>query len=106
MRNFRLLWSLSEDIPTIILHTAFGEPECCGCLFGRSIGEHGVIACNECGKIVRRVSPGDLRRALDEMECQLEVATGLCRYCGSVNLRPGFSRVEAFVCDTYGTGNG
>ena len=53
----------------------------------------------------REVPPGALRRALDEMECQLEVAAGLCWYCRSVNLFPGFSRVEAFVCQMCGKGN-
>jgi hypothetical protein len=52
------------------------------------------------------VAVGDLRRTLDEMEVQLEVATALCQQCRSVNLFPGLSRVEAFVCQTCGKENG
>ena len=94
------------DIETIIPHSEFGEPLCCGCLFGRSFLDYAVIACNECTKIVRRVPARHLQKVLNEMESELEVATGLCRHCGSVNLIPGFSRAEAFVCQTCGKGNG
>jgi hypothetical protein len=86
-----------EDIPTPIPHMDFGAPDCCGCLTGRIVGDRGEIFCNECAEIVRAVPAADLQRALDDMESQLEVATGLCEHCGSVNLFPGLSRVEAAV---------
>jgi hypothetical protein len=57
-------------------------------------------------RIVRRVPTGDLQRVLDEMELQLEVATALCQHCGSINLFPGVSQIEAFVCRKCGKGNG
>jgi ribosomal protein S27E len=96
---------MTDDIQTVIPHSKFGTPECSGCLFARIGLESAVIACNECGKIVRRVAAGDLQRTLNELELQLEVATALCRHCRAVNLFPGFSRVEAFVCQTCGKGN-
>jgi hypothetical protein len=56
------------------------------------------------GKGSREAS--DLQRTIDERELQLDLAIGLCSHCGAVNLLPGFSRVEAFVCQTCGKGNG
>jgi hypothetical protein len=69
-------------------------------------GDRGEIFCNECAEVVRAVPAADLQRALDDMELQLEVATGLCEHCGSVNLFPGLSRVEAFVCHRCAKENG
>jgi hypothetical protein len=97
---------LPEDIHTIIPHADFGASDCCGCLFGRIAGDRGVIVCNECGKIVQKVLAEDLQRTLDGLELMLEIATAMCRYCRAVNLIPGFSRVEAFVCRECGKGNG
>ena len=95
-----------EDIPTPIPHMDFGAPDCCGCLTGRIVGDRGEIFCNECAEVVRAVPAVDLQRTIDERELQLDLAIGLCSHCGAVNLLPGFSRVEAFVCQTCGKGNG
>ena len=83
----------------------FGASDCRGCLTGRIIGDRGEIFCNECGEVVRSTPAGELQRALDEMNLGLDLATGLCKHCGAVNLFPGFSRVEAFVCQTCGKRN-
>ncbi len=96
---------MTDEIQTVIPHSEFGTPECSGCLFARIGLDSAVIACNECGKIVQRVALGDLQRTLREMELQLEVATALCRHCRAVNLFPGLSRVEAFVCKECGRRN-
>jgi hypothetical protein len=64
--------------------------------------DYAVIACNECGKIMRRVAAGDLQRTLNEMELQLEVTTALCRHYRAISLFPGLSRVEVFVFQTCG----
>lgn len=97
---------MTEEIQTVIPHSEFGMPECSGCLFGRISLDIAVIACNGCGRIVRKVAASNLQRTLNEMELQLEVATALCRHCRAVNLFPGLSRVEAFVCQTCGKVNG
>jgi ribosomal protein S27E len=96
---------MTDEIHTVIPHSNFGTPECSGCLFARIGLDTAVIACDGCGKIVRRVAAGDLQRTLDEMELQLEVATALCRHCRAVNLFPGLSRVAAFVCQACGKRN-
>jgi hypothetical protein len=75
-------------------------------MYGRIVRRTAGILCNECLEILQMVQPDGLRRALDEMELQLSIAITLCRYCGAVNLFPGFSRVEVFVCQTCGKGNG
>jgi type I restriction enzyme, R subunit len=49
---------------------------------------------------------GDLRQFLNEMQSQLELATEQCEHCGSINLFPGFSRVEAFFWQTCGERTG
>jgi hypothetical protein len=94
-----------ETVPALIPHAEFGAPQCCGRLHERIVMKTAGIICNECREMIRIIPLGDLRRALDEMELQLEVATGLCNHCGAVDLFPGFSRVEAFVCETCGKGN-
>jgi hypothetical protein len=95
-----------EILPTLIPHAEFGAPQCCGCLYGRIVAGTAGIICNECLEIVQMTPPDGLRRALDEMELHLELASALCQHCGSVNLIPGFSHVEAFVCRTCGKGHG
>ena len=39
------------------------------------------------------------------MESQLTVASSICQHCGAVNLFPGFSHVQAFICHECGEGN-
>ena len=91
--------ALTEDITTIIPHADVGGPsDCSGCLFGRMVRKYGMIACKECGEIVAKVLAGNLQRTLDGLELKLDIAPAMCRYCRSVNLIPGFSRVEAFTC--------
>jgi predicted RNA-binding Zn-ribbon protein involved in translation (DUF1610 family) len=45
---------------------------------------------------------GELRRAQDEMELALDMATAKCPYCGAIHLAPGFSELIAFRCDACG----
>jgi hypothetical protein len=90
-----------ERVP-IIPHSNFGDPECCGCLFGVVQGDLAEIVCNECLVVVRRVPVSDLRRTLDEMELAGDVASALCPHCGATHLVPGFSTLMAFVCDYCG----
>ena len=93
---------MSNQRVPIIPHSDFGDPECCGCLFGVVQGDPAEIVCNECLVVVRRVPASDLRRTLDEMELAGDVARALCPHCGATHLAPGFSRLKAFVCDNCG----
>ena len=90
-------------IPTVIPHSSFGDPECCGCLTGIVQGSQADIACNECAVVVRTVAASDLQRALDEMELELDLASAKCPHCGTVHLAPGVSELIAFLCDKCGS---
>jgi hypothetical protein len=93
---------VSEIIQTTIPHSAFGDPDCCGCLNGITQGSQAVIVCNECNKIVRFVPAADLERTLDRIELALNVASAKCPHCGAVHPAPGFSELLAFGCDQCG----
>jgi hypothetical protein len=86
----------------ILPHSEFGAPECCGLLLPFDRGDFADIICNECGAIVQSTETADLRRALDEMQLKLGLASERCPYCRSVNLLPGFSEMLAFTCRSYG----
>jgi len=91
-------------VNTIIPHSDFGSPDCCGCLVGIVVGERASIVCNECSAVVRLVPATELQKTLDEMEIGLSLATALCPHCRNVNLFPGLSAVTAYVCQSCGRG--
>ena len=94
----------SEVLETTLPHSAFGDPDCYGCLNGVSQGSQAVLVCNECNKIIRFVAAADLERTIQKMELSLDVATAQCPHCGAVHVAPGFSKLLAFVCDQCGQG--
>ena len=87
-----------SPIGSILPHADFGDPECCGCLNAIAYGDEFDLTCNECGAIVRTVPAEDLTATLNEMELQLGMCTQMCPHCRTVNIFPGFDRIEAFVC--------
>jgi hypothetical protein len=89
---------------TIIPHSDFGNPECCGCLNAVIDGDQANIVCNECCAVVRSVPASELYRTLNEMELSLEFVTVVCPHCQFVNLFPGFTQMAAFVCQHCGQG--
>lgn len=91
-----------DSIGTILPHSDFGDPQCCGCLYGVVHGHTARIVCNECGVVVRKVSASELQRTFDEMELTLDLVSAKCPHCGSVNLFPGFTEVVAYVCRDCG----
>ena len=89
----------------ILPQESFGDPECCGTLWGRARPDQPDISdiiCNECHAVIRTVATAELQRTLDEMESTLDVASARCPHCGSVNLFPGFFEMLAFVCNECG----
>jgi len=90
-------------VPEYVLpHSDFGDAEGCGLLLPFERGDFADIICNECGAIVQTVEAPDLRRALDEMQLKLDVASERYPFCRSVNLLPGFSQMLAFTCRSCG----
>jgi hypothetical protein len=88
----------------IIPHADFGDPDCCGCVFGVVRGDQADIRCNECDALICTVPAPDLERTLTEMELNGEIASAICPHCGAAHLAPGFSRLIAFVCMDCGRG--
>jgi hypothetical protein len=89
-------------VGTIIPHSSFGDPDCCGCLNPIVQGDHADIVCNECESIVRTVPSAELQKTLNEMELSLDMSTEMCPFCRSVNVLPGFSKVMTFTCRECG----
>jgi hypothetical protein len=87
---------------TLLPHSSFGDPDCCGCLYGVRRGDHAEILCNECGVIVRTLPLDDLEKTFTEMELTLDVSSAMCPHCGSVYLLPGFSDMFIFTCRSCG----
>ena len=44
----------------------------------------------------------DLQRTLDEMELSLDLCAEMCPHCRKVNVFPGLSTAEAFLCQQCG----
>jgi hypothetical protein len=93
----------SVNPPQYVLpHSDFGAPECSGLLLPFEPGDFADIVRNECGAIIKTVNAADLRRAFDEMQLNLDVASERCPFCSSVKLLPGFSQMLAFTCRLCG----
>lgn len=85
-----------------IPHSDFGEPECCGLLFGIVEGELGLVGCNDCDAVVRVVPAVELQATLTQMELSLDTCSEMCPHCGHVNLIVGFSKMLAYTCRECG----
>jgi hypothetical protein len=77
---------------------------CCGCLVVVERGNLADLTCNECGALVVRTVPANKAAAtLAEME-STEICSSRCPYCGALNIFPGFSALEVFICSECGEG--
>ena len=93
-----------ETVETLLPHSEFGDPDCCGCFIGVVKGDSATIECNECLAIIKTVPVSDLQRTFDEMELTLDVANEICPECGAANLFPGFSKMLAYTFRECGCG--
>jgi phage FluMu protein Com len=91
-----------QEIVTMLPHSSFGAPACCGCLNGIVRGDQADIVCNECNAVIRTVAAAELQKTLDELELTLDVATATCAHCGAIHVRSGFSELLAFKCQQCG----
>ena len=80
----------------------FGAPDGGGWLLANVRGDQAEATCNECGAVVRTVALADLRRKLDEMELSLVMCSAMCLHCGRGNIFPGFSGMQAYICQECG----
>ena len=93
----------TEESYPIIPHEDVEKVDCCGCLFVRTRGNEAEITCNECGVVVRTVPVEAAAATLVEMALS-EICSARCTRCGALNTFPGFSAIEAFICQECGQG--
>lgn len=101
-RDNRIMQVADQPYP-IIPHEDVEKVDCCGCLVVGKCGDLANLTCNECGVVVRTVPLDRAAAALAEMESS-EICSARCTHCGALNVFPGFSAIEAFVCSECGEG--
>ena len=87
----------------IVPHEVATGADCCGCLVVQVHGDQAYITCNECGAIVRTV-PVKLASAVMVEMASTVICSVRCTNCGALNIFPGFSAIEAFICSECGEG--
>ena len=105
MRNpgTRPTGDINNRLP-IIPHQTVGAPGCCGCLYVRVNGDLADIVCNECEAVIRTVPLSEVEAVVLAMEKTDTICSAVCAHCGSVNMFPGLSVVDMFVCHECGEG--
>lgn len=91
-----------EEGYPIIPHEAVADVECDGYLAVNVSGDQAEITCNECGVVVRTVAADQVAGAMVTLSLGV-FCTARCPHCDAVNLFPGFSSVDAFVCKECGS---
>ena len=86
----------NDGLP-IIPHESLGI-DCCGCLFVEVKGDRSRIVCNECGAVICSVSVEDARTVMLGMAKTDVICSATCIHCGALNMFPGLSTIDAFVC--------
>ena len=92
----------NDGLP-IIPHESLGI-DCCGCLFVEVKGERASIMCNECGAVIRTVSVEEVRTVMLGMAKTDVICSATCIHCGALNMFPGISAIDVFVCSECGEG--
>jgi hypothetical protein len=88
----------------ILPHELATGVDCDGCLMVVERGDGMVeIKCNSCGSVVDTVPIDRAGARLMELASS-EISTATCPHCGALNTFPGFSVIEAFVCQECGEG--
>jgi hypothetical protein len=81
--------------------------DCDGCLVPRVTAEEVQLVCNECGAVAASISREQLEAGYVPDGLHFDkVTTALCPHCGAVQMFPGFSSIDAFICSEYGQGAG
>ena len=88
----------------IIPHEWLGAVDCCGCIIPVIRGDEADLVCNECGGVVRTVPNNKLQQTLERLAASEDMTSAICSHCGALNVFPGFSAIEAFICSECGEG--
>ena len=94
---------INDRLP-LVPHSFIGAPDCCGCLYVQVEGDQAEIICNECSAVIRTLPVADVERVMAELDQTDEICSARCPHCGAVNIFPGFSSMEAFICSQCGEG--
>jgi hypothetical protein len=64
------------------------------------MGRKQPLFANDCGAVIQVLPDADhAQAALVEMASS-EICTAICPHCGDLNVFPGFSVIDAFVCQS------
>ena len=86
-----------------IPHELATGADCDGCLVVEEHGDMADLVCNSCGAVVDTVSIDRVGPRLMDL-ASVEICSALCPHCGGVNTFPGFTVIEAFICQECGGG--
>jgi hypothetical protein len=87
----------------VLPHELATGADCDGCLIIVERGDMVEIKCNSCGAVVDTVPIERASTRLMEL-ASVEICSAQCPHCGALNTLPGFSVIEAFVCQECGEG--
>jgi hypothetical protein len=93
---------INDRLP-IIPHQNLGI-DCCGCLYVRVNGDQADLGCNECEAVIRTAPLDEIEAVVLAMDDTDTICTEVCTPCGAVNMFPGMSVIEAFICHECGEG--
>jgi phage FluMu protein Com len=87
-------------VDVVVPHEIVAKVECCGCLVAMRSGDNAEIRCNECDALIDTVSLIDLQATMTKLAMPMwgEVMSERCPHCGALNVFPGFSRMDAYIC--------
>jgi hypothetical protein len=89
--------SAFDSLP-ILPHENVADVDCCGCLIIRTRQDQADIVCNECGALILTVALGEVEATMLELAQTDTVCSARCPHCGALNIFPGISAIEAFIC--------
>jgi hypothetical protein len=94
------------DLDVVVPHEIVAKIECCGCLVAIRSGENAEIRCNECDALIDTVPVNELDATMAKLAMPMweEVASEQCPHCGAVNVFPGSSAMDAYICKECGEG--
>jgi hypothetical protein len=87
----------------IVPHEVATGADCDGCFTVEERGDVADLRCNSCGLVVDTVPIDRAGARLMEL-ASTEISTATCPHCGALNTFPGFTAIEAFVCQECGEG--
>ena len=87
----------------VVPHQALVGGNCEGCIMVHERDGQADLKCNACDVIVRTVPIDQAAATLFEL-ASTEICTERCPHCGALNVVPGFSAMEAFICSECGEG--